>query len=114
MMSADMTIRIAVVGAGYFGTFHAEKLARMPGAELVAVVDIDGERAQRLAQKHSARAHTDYRELVGEVDAVTVAVQTQLLCKPATITRSRHSSWTTAFMSSWKNQSPAIWTMPTI
>jgi predicted dehydrogenase len=77
MMSAERKTRISVVGAGYFGSFHAEKLAQMPGAELAAVVDIDGAQAQRLAQKHSVRALTDYRDLVGDVDAVTVAVPTR-------------------------------------
>jgi len=77
MIPVEGAVRIAVVGAGYFGSFHADKLAHMPGAELVAVVDIDAARAQRLAQKRSVRALTDYRDLIGDVDAVTIAVPTR-------------------------------------
>src|SRR5262249_28983186 len=53
-------------------------LAAMPGVELVAVADARPEQAQAVAQKHGARAVADYRELFGQVDAVSVAVPTVL------------------------------------
>jgi predicted dehydrogenase len=49
-------IRVAVVGCGHFGRFHAEKYAALPEAELVAVVDCELAAAQRLAERFGALA----------------------------------------------------------
>ncbi len=69
-------IRTAVVGAGYLGRFHALKYARLPQAELIAVVDLLPERAKAVARETGAQPMMDFRELPGLVDAVTVAVPT--------------------------------------
>jgi predicted dehydrogenase len=66
----------AVVGVGYLGRFHAQKYAAIDSAELVAVVDIDEAAARRSAQDCNCRAETDYRRIIGEVDAVSIAVPT--------------------------------------
>jgi len=70
-------LRAAVVGVGYLGRFHAEKYAAHPGAELVAVVDVDGERARSVAAALGVAAATDYRGLVGHIDCASVVVPTQ-------------------------------------
>ena len=70
-------LRAAVVGVGYLGRFHAEKYAAHPGVELVAVVDIDAERARQLAAQLGVEAATDYRTLVGRIDCASVVVPTQ-------------------------------------
>jgi predicted dehydrogenase len=69
-------VRAAVVGAGYLGTFHAEKYAQAAGCELVAVADVDEPRARALAERLGCRAVADYRELLGEVDCASVVVPT--------------------------------------
>ncbi len=69
-------LRAAVVGAGYLGTYHAEKYAALPGVELVAVVDTDLERAAALAQRLHSRAEADFHALLREVDCVTIATPT--------------------------------------
>jgi len=66
-------LRAAVIGAGRLGTLHAQKYAALQDVQLAWVVDIDRERAQRLAQETGARAIHDCRELPGKVDLVTVA-----------------------------------------
>ena len=71
-------VRVAVVGSGYFGRFHAEHYARNPRAELVAVVDTDADRARAVAKEFGAEAAFDYRSILGRVDAVSVAVPTPL------------------------------------
>ena len=71
---------MAVVGVGYFGKFHAEKVANLAQTELVAVADNDFKLAKKIARKHGSRAVADYRELLGEVDAVCVAVPTRYHC----------------------------------
>jgi predicted dehydrogenase len=71
-------LRCAVIGAGYLGKFHAEKYAALSHCELVAVADIDPFTAQQVAEKTGTRAVTDYSELLGEVDAVSIVVPTSL------------------------------------
>jgi len=70
-------IRVAVIGVGYLGKFHAEKYSRMKDAELVAVVDIVKSRAENVAASLGTCALTDYRDLLGNVDAVSVVVPTE-------------------------------------
>jgi predicted dehydrogenase len=69
-------LRIAVVGAGYLGTFHAEKYASMDGVELVGVVDIDEVQARALAERLGTRAYTRSEEVYSLVDAVSIVVPT--------------------------------------
>ena len=69
-------IRTAVIGVGHFGKFHAEKYAGLKDCELVAVADIDVERAKEVGNTHGVAAIADYRELYGSVDAVSIAVPT--------------------------------------
>jgi predicted dehydrogenase len=61
-------LKVAVIGAGHMGRYHAEKFARLPGVELVAVVDPDPARAQL----------SDYRKVLGSVQAAVIAVPTHL------------------------------------
>ncbi|TVP52721.1 MAG: gfo/Idh/MocA family oxidoreductase [Halomonadaceae bacterium] len=67
-------LRAAVVGAGHLGRFHARKYAALPGVELVAVVDINLDRARQLAGETGAEALDDHQLLPGRVDLVSVAV----------------------------------------
>lgn len=71
-------IKCAVVGTGYLGKFHAEKYAALEDVELLAVVDSDLEAAARVAEKNGGRALTDYREILGHVEAVSIVVPTSL------------------------------------
>ena len=71
-------LKCAVIGTGYLGKFHAEKYANLPDCELIAVVDINPETAQTIAEKHGAQALTDYNMLLGNVDAVSIVVPTTL------------------------------------
>ncbi|MCL4800870.1 MAG: Gfo/Idh/MocA family oxidoreductase [Burkholderiales bacterium] len=73
---ASGPLRAAVVGVGYLGRFHAQKYARLPEARLVAVVDSDAETARKVGAELDVPALTDFREILGEVDAVSLAVPT--------------------------------------
>jgi predicted dehydrogenase len=70
-------LRVAVVGVGHLGRHHARVLSALPGVQLVAVADIDRVRAEEIAALHGTRPLFDARDLVGLVDAVTVAVPTE-------------------------------------
>jgi predicted dehydrogenase len=72
----DKKIRAAVIGVGYLGKFHAEKYAAMENVDLVGVVDIDAGQAETVARKLDTAAFTDYHDLLGKVDAVSVVVHT--------------------------------------
>jgi predicted dehydrogenase len=73
----NSTIRIAVIGVGYMGRFHAEKFAASPGAQLVAVADADAARAAALAKALGCGHATDFRTLLDGIDAACVAVPTE-------------------------------------
>lgn len=70
--------RVAVIGAGYMGKFHAEKLAACEGAELAAVIDADGARAKSIGAALGAAHDTDYRAWLGRIEAACIAVPTEL------------------------------------
>lgn len=78
-----MSLRIAVVGVGHLGRHHARILSSLAGVDLVAVVDKNRARAGQVAAANGTRPLVDCRDLVGQVDAVTVAVPTELHCEIA-------------------------------
>jgi len=69
-------IRFAVIGVGHLGKHHARISSELENAELVGVVDILRHRAEEISLQQKTRAFTDYRELYGKVDAVSLAVPT--------------------------------------
>ena len=70
-------IASAVIGVGYLGKFHAEKYAASEKATLVGIVDVDERRADEIGSAVGAAAFTDYRELFGRVQCVSIAVPTR-------------------------------------
>ena len=71
-------IRTAVIGVGYLGKFHAQKYSQLKNSNLLAVVDKDIEKAQEVAATTACTALDDYKELLGQVDAVSIVVPTDL------------------------------------
>ncbi len=71
-------LRTAVIGAGYLGKFHAQKYADLENSKLVAVVDKNSKQAEEVAQEVNCDALTDHKNLLGNVDAVSVVVPTDL------------------------------------
>ncbi len=69
-------LKVAVVGAGHLGKWHADKYAAAADCELVAVVDSNDEVAREIASKHGAESFNDYREILDRVDAVSLVVPT--------------------------------------
>jgi predicted dehydrogenase len=68
---------MAVVGVGHLGRHHARILSEMPGVELTAVVDTNRERVQQIAGERRTMAYGDWRDVLDDVDAVTIAVPTE-------------------------------------
>jgi len=69
-------LAVGVVGVGHLGKQHARVYSELPGVELVGVADINAERAREAAQRTGCRAFADHRDLIGQVEAVSVAVPT--------------------------------------
>ncbi|HSB09403.1 MAG TPA: Gfo/Idh/MocA family oxidoreductase [Blastocatellia bacterium] len=70
-------IKTAVVGAGTFGREHARVYSEVEGAHLVAVCDTDESKGRPVAERYGAAFLANYRDLIGKVDAVTVATPTE-------------------------------------
>jgi predicted dehydrogenase len=70
-------IKAAVVGAGAFGREHARVYSEVADAHLEAVCDVDETRGRAVAERYNAAYVADYRELIGRVDAVSVASPTE-------------------------------------
>jgi len=75
-MTETKKIRVGVIGVGDFGRNHARVYGSLDGCELVGVADRDPARAGKVAEEFGGKAFTDWRELAGQVDAVSVAVPT--------------------------------------
>ncbi len=79
---ASKKIRCAVVGVGYLGRFHAQKYKQISDetdgvAELVGVCDASVERAKVVADELGVPVIELYQDLIGRVDAVTIASTTR-------------------------------------
>jgi predicted dehydrogenase len=74
-MSAPLPI--GVIGVGALGRHHARHLSTLPGVRLVGVHDTHPGRADEVAKDLGTRAFPDLDVLLGQVEAVTVAVPTR-------------------------------------
>jgi predicted dehydrogenase len=71
-------VRVGVIGIGNMGWHHARVLSLLRDAELVGVADPHEERGTLATEQFGCRWFADYATLLGEVEAVCVAVPTLL------------------------------------
>jgi len=69
-------LRVGVVGVGRLGRIHARVYGELEGVKLIAVADTDGEAASGTAKAFGCEGSSDFRDLLGKVDAVSVATPT--------------------------------------
>jgi predicted dehydrogenase len=69
-------INVGVVGIGHLGNYHLQKYQKLPNSNIVGVVDIAEERARKAAETYGCKTFPDHRDLIGAVDAVSIAVPT--------------------------------------
>lgn len=71
-------LKVAVIGFGVMGQYHASNYAALPGAELVAAVDPDPLKRSVAEEEFGCRTYADVSELLSneEISAVTVAAPT--------------------------------------
>ena len=69
-------IKVGVVGVGSMGINHVRNYYEMDNVELVGISDIDIDRTKDVAIKYETKVFNNYKELIGKVDAVSIAVPT--------------------------------------
>ena len=79
-------LRTAVIGTGSLGRQHARihsALASEGGCEFVAVCDLNEKTARTVSEERHTEWTTDWRELIGRIDAASIAVPTESHCEIA-------------------------------
>ena len=74
-------VKIGIIGVGQIGKGHVNRYLEIPGAEIVAVADINKEEAKRVGeQAHAKHVFTSFRDLlkVDEIQAVDVCLHNNL------------------------------------
>ncbi|MCH7921558.1 MAG: Gfo/Idh/MocA family oxidoreductase [Nitrospinae bacterium] len=71
-------VRAGVVGTGHMGRYHVAVYSGFADVELAGIVDTNEELVRGLAAQYNTTPYTDYRELFGRVDLVSIAVPTSL------------------------------------
>lgn len=69
-------VRTAVIGAGKMGVIHAKVYDQLEQSDFIAVIDTDANKARPLAEQYNCSAFSDYTDILGKVDAVTIATPT--------------------------------------
>jgi len=69
-------INVGVIGVGYLGRHHARIYSGLEGVRLAAVVDSDRAAAERIAAEYGGEACSDYLEILGKVDALSIVTPT--------------------------------------
>ena len=69
-------LRVAVIGAGFWGRNHLRVLNDLPKTDLVAVCDVDKERADLASRKYGIKSYVNSEDLYKkeDIDAVTICV----------------------------------------
>src|SRR5690349_1914000 len=79
-------LRTAVIGVGSLGKQHARihaDLAAEGMSEFVAVCDLNEDTARAIGSERNTEWTTDWRTLVGRIDAASIAVPTEAHCEIA-------------------------------
>ncbi len=69
-------MKIALIGAGRIGRFHARLLSSTPGVDSLIVADADAPRAAEVAGEVGADAATSIDEALASADAIVIAAAT--------------------------------------
>lgn len=71
-------VRVAVIGTGHLGSIHARIYQRLANCSLIGVCDTNQAHLDKIRQELNVPGFSDYRQLFGKVDAVSIAVPTKL------------------------------------
>lgn len=75
-------IKVGVIGVGYLGQHHAriysELGSELGSVRLVGIVDTDRNRAVEISDKYGCEVYSDYRDILGSVDALSIVTPTTM------------------------------------
>jgi predicted dehydrogenase len=75
MAQSPEKIRLGIIGTGQIGKVHLERYQQIPGAEVIAVADINEKEAARAAAEYNvASIYADFRQLLARDDITAVDV----------------------------------------
>jgi UDP-N-acetylglucosamine 3-dehydrogenase len=76
---------VAVIGAGFWGRNHARNFKELEETELLAICDINAERAKAVAEQFNVKAYTNAGKLLNrkDVEAVSICAWSTSLAKEA-------------------------------
>ncbi|MEW5958565.1 MAG: Gfo/Idh/MocA family oxidoreductase [Chloroflexota bacterium] len=75
-MNNNNILRVGVIGVGVMGERHCRVFSNIRHVRLIGVADLDRSRGQVVASQHDTDYFEDYRQLLAEVDAVSIAAAT--------------------------------------
>ena len=65
-------IRFGILGCGTIGDVHAKSIMALEDAELIAICDVNAERAAEYAKRYGVKAYSDYGEMLADPDIVNI------------------------------------------
>jgi UDP-N-acetylglucosamine 3-dehydrogenase len=76
---------VAVIGTGQWGKNHARVYQELPSTELIAVCDVNPERAKAMAMQYGVKAYTDSTKMLKDknIEAVNICTWSTILAKEA-------------------------------
>jgi UDP-N-acetylglucosamine 3-dehydrogenase len=76
---------VAVIGTGQWGKNHARVYSELPSTELVAICDVNPERAKAMAAQYGVKAYSDSTEMLKDktIEAVNVCTWSTILAQEA-------------------------------
>ena len=76
---------VAVIGTGFWGKNHARVYKELPSTELIAICDVNPERAKAIANQFGVKAYTNSARMLKnkEIEAISVCTWSTVLAKEA-------------------------------
>ena len=108
-----MTIKVAVAGAGAFGTKHLDGIKNIDGVEVISLVECELAKAQEVAKQYGiAHVSTDLSDSlqIKEVDAVILCTPTQMHASQslACLRAGKHVQVEIPLADSWKDAQAVV------
>ena len=108
-----MTIKVAVAGAGAFGTKHLDGIKNIDGVEVISLVECELPKAQEVAKQYGiAHVSTDLSDSlkIKEVDAVILCTPTQMHASQslACLRAGKHVQVEIPLADSWKDAQAVV------
>ncbi|WP_088810330.1 MULTISPECIES: Gfo/Idh/MocA family protein [Listeria] len=72
----EQKVKVAVIGIGQMGSYHAEIYQKLPQVELVAICEYNDEKRAEAEKKFNCKGYKEYRDLLEnpEIDAVSIVL----------------------------------------